>query len=78
MSKKKPLARKNIFMAQQIAKWYEKQSEETGMSQSNLMVLALHKFMTEQEALNAMKNYEGIMQKIEELEKKVEKTPQSQ
>ena len=70
MSNKKEskLVRKNIFMSQQIGDYYEKQAEKTGMSQSNLMVMALHKNMQEQQAVEAMNKYYEMEKRVKELE----------
>lgn len=57
-------------MSQEIAKYYEDQSLKTGMSQSSLMVLALHNFMTQQrtvEMFNINDELERLNRKIEEL-----------
>lgn len=62
------LARKNIFMSQQIAKWYEEEAETTGMSQSNLMVMALHTFMTQQQSIKMVDQLTQIQLKQQQLE----------
>lgn len=71
------LARKNIFMSQEIAKYYEEQAEETGMSQSNLMVMALHKNMLEQQAIKAMNKYYEMENRLRELENSLKVERQS-
>ena len=62
------LVRKNIFMSKEIGDYYEKQAEKTGMSQSNLMVMALHKNMQEQQAVEAMNKYYEMEKRVKKLE----------
>ena len=62
------LVRKNIYMSKEIGDYYEKQAEKTGMSQSNLMVMALHKNMQEQQAVEAMNKYYEMDNRVKELE----------
>ncbi len=38
------LVRKNIRMSPEIAGWYERRAKELGVSQSNLMVMALSEY----------------------------------
>ena len=66
--KESKLVRKNIFMSKQIGDYYEKEAEKTGMSQSNLMVMALHKNMQEQQAIEAMNKYYEMEKRVKELE----------
>lgn len=70
------LVRKNIFMSRQIAEWYEEQSELTGMSQSNLMVMALHGFMTEQKAFKMMDQYSNLQNRLDGIQESIEENPQ--
>ena len=55
-------------MSKQIGDYYEKEAEKTGMSQSNLMVMALHKNMQEQQAIEAMNKYYEMEKRVKELE----------
>lgn len=64
-------------MSQEIAKYYEEQAEETGMSQSNLMVMALHKNMLEQQAIKAMNKYYEMENRLRELENSLKVERQS-
>lgn len=53
-------------MSEQIAQWYEEQAKETGMSQSNLMVMALHQFMTTQKSLEMANIMKDMMSKLDD------------
>ena len=70
MKEKKEVIRKNIRMSKIIGDWVEEKAAELGISQANLMVMAIAEYKKQDEALNAMKNYEGIMQKIKEIDLK--------
>ena len=75
MKEKKEVIRKNIRMSKTIGDWVEEKAAELGISQANLMVTAIAEYKKQDEVLNAMKNYEGIMQKIKEIDLKERKTP---
>ncbi len=60
-------------MSKEIADYYEEQSKKTGMTQSSLMVMALHNFMTQQrtvEMFNINDELQRLNQKIESLNSK--------
>ncbi len=63
-SKKSNVIRKNIRMSPAIAEWYEKKAESLGVSQSNLMVMALAEYMKQDKTLNAMSNFENIIKQM--------------
>ena len=57
---KKALVRKNIYMAESIAKWYEDRSEELGIGQSAIMVVALQFYIDYQTQVNFAKQISGL------------------
>lgn len=67
------LVRKNIRMSPYVARWYEEKAEKLGISQTNLMVIALNEYIKQDQAMNMMSNFEYVVQKIEELEAKSQK-----
>lgn len=48
------LVRKNIRMSEELASWYEKKASELGVSQSNLMVMALDFYVRQDKAMSNM------------------------
>ena len=56
-----------------MAQWYEEKSKKLGISQSNLMVMALAEFIKQDQAVSMMANFEYVMQQLEELKSSTEK-----
>ena len=61
--------RKNLTMSNEIASWYEEKAKELGISQSNMMVMALAEYIKQEKALDMMSNLEEMMKKLEETQK---------
>jgi len=59
------VVRKNIRMSPEVAEWYEKKAKELGVSQSNLMVMALSEYIKQDKAIRMMSNLQEIMKKLE-------------
>lgn len=54
-------------MSDEIANWYENKASDLGVSQSNLMVMALAEYMKQENAMIVMANIQEIMQQAKEL-----------
>jgi len=52
-------------MSPEVAEWYEKKAKELGVSQSNLMVMALSEYIKQDKAIRMMSNLQEIMKKLE-------------
>lgn len=63
------LVRKNIRMGTKVADWYEKKSNETGISQSSLMVMALDTYINQQELPNMIDDLNRLIKEAKEIEK---------
>ena len=59
------LVRKNIRMSPEVAKWYEEKAKELGVSQSNLMVMALSEYIKQDKTIKMMSNLQDIIDKLE-------------
>lgn len=59
------LVRKNIRMSEDVANWYEVRAQELGVSQSNLMVMALAEYIKQEKTVDVMSNLQMIMTKLE-------------
>lgn len=44
--------RKNIRMSRQLAEWYENKAKQMGVTQSNLMVMALSHYMSQEKTVD--------------------------
>ena len=62
------VVRKNIRMSQEVADWYEKRAKELGVSQSNLMVMALSEYIKQDKTISMISNLKEIMEKLENVE----------
>ena len=67
---KNGLVRKNIGMSLEVAVWYEKRAKELGVSQSNLMVMALSEYIKQNKAIRTMSNLEKMIEKLEDAQNK--------
>jgi len=62
------VVRKNIRMSQEVAEWYEVKAKELGVSQSNLMVMALSEYIKQDKTISMISNLKEIMEKLENVE----------
>jgi len=68
MANSNKVVRKNIRMSQEVAEWYEKRAEELGVSQSNLMVMALSEYIKQDKTIKMMSNFENMLKQLERME----------
>jgi len=66
---KNKLVSKHIRMSQEVAEWYENRSKEIGITQTNLMVMALSEYIKQEKTIDVMANVKELMDKIAEVEK---------
>lgn len=59
---KQELARKNMYMSQDVATWYEEEAERVGVSQSALMTMVLSAYIDQKKSMNMV----GALEKIVE------------
>ena len=52
-------------MSPEVADWYEKRAKELGVSQSNLMVMALSEYIKQDKTIRMMSNIQEIIEKLE-------------
>lgn len=64
------LVRKNIRMSKNIANWYEDRASKMGISQTALMVTALHSYMKQDDTINFMVDFKEMYASLGEDEKK--------
>lgn len=68
------LIRKNIRMSETVANWYEEKAVELGVSQTNLMVMALADYIKQDKAVNMMSNFEYVMVELDKLKAEAKKS----
>lgn len=59
------LVSKHIRMSPKVAEWYEKRSKEIGISQTNLMVMALSEYIKQDKTIDVMANMQELMNQLE-------------
>jgi len=69
MANSNKVVRKNIRMSPEVAVWYENKARELGVSQSNLMVMALSEYIKQDKTIRMMSNLQEIMEKLEKKER---------
>ena len=57
--------RKNLTMSNEIAAWYEEKAKKLGISQSNMMVMALADYIKQEKALDMMSKLEEMIKQLE-------------
>lgn len=60
------LVRKNIRMSEQVASWYEDRAIDLGVSQTNLMVMALAEYIKQDKTIDMMSNLQNMVQQLEQ------------
>ncbi len=68
MANSNKVVRKNIRMSQEVAEWYEVKAKELGVSQSNLMVMALSEYIKQDKTISMISSLKEIMEKLENVE----------
>ena len=69
MNNTNKVVRKNIRMSPEVADWYEKKAKELGVSQSNLMIIALAEYVKQEKTIRTMSNLERMIEKLEDAQK---------
>jgi len=69
MTNTNKVVRKNIRMSPEVAEWYEEKAKELGVSQSNLMVMALSEYIKQDKTIKMMSNLEEMIKKLEDTQK---------
>lgn len=64
------MVRVNTRISSKLNEWLDKESEETGVPKSTLVMLALENFQREREVISKMGDMQSIMAMLEELSKK--------
>ena len=67
------LVSKHIRMSPKIAVWYEDRSKEIGISQTNLMVMALSEYMKQEKTIDVMANIQELMSQLEKMKDQTQK-----
>lgn len=61
------IVRKSIRMSQEVANWYEERAKKLGVSQSNLMIMALAEYIKQDKTMDVMSNLKGMMEELSNL-----------
>lgn len=56
----KKLVSKHIRMSQKIAKWYEDKAKDLGVSQTNLMVMALNEYIKQDQVVDMVDYFKTL------------------
>lgn len=62
------LVRINTRISSKLNEWLDKESKETGMSKSTIVMLAVEGYRKEKDAMEMMVNMQGLSMVMEELE----------
>lgn len=61
----------NTRIGQKQNKWLDRESEETGISKSGLMAMALDQYIQQKDAVEAMNNMHDLYNKLADIEKEL-------
>lgn len=67
------MVRVNTRISSKLNEWLDKQSDETGVPKSTIVMLALENYFQQKEAMKSMGDMGDILKKLEEIEKRIEK-----
>ncbi|EJP0467881.1 hypothetical protein [Nocardia sp. NPDC019309] len=67
------MIRVNTSVSTTMNDWLNKQSEETGIPKSTIVMLALENYYQQKEVMKSMSDMGAIMAKLEEIENRIEK-----
>lgn len=63
---KEELARKNMYMSQAVATWYEEEAERLGVSQSALMTMVLSNYIDQKKSMDMGETLKELLKYVEE------------
>lgn len=66
MEKKQELARKNMYMSQEVAQWYVTEADKIGVSQSALMAMVLSQYIDQKKAMDMGETMKQLLKIVEE------------
>lgn len=64
--------RVNIRVSHYVKSWFQEKSDETGISMSALMAMALNEYIDQKDSLKAMTRVEYFTEQLEEIKNKIE------
>lgn len=67
MENNNEIVRKSIRMSQEVANWYEERAKKLGVSQSNLMIMALAEYIKQDKTVDVMSNLKGMIEELSNL-----------
>lgn len=67
------MVRVNTRISSKLNEWLDKQSDETGVPKSTIVMLALENYFQQKEAIKNMGDMGLILEKLELIEKQMEK-----
>lgn len=70
------MIRINTRISKDLNDWLEEQTEQNGVPKSTMIYLALENFRKEKQVMSGMANMSMVIQKLEQLENKIEDAAQ--
>lgn len=67
------MVRVNTRISKNLNEWLDMQSADTGMPKSTIIMLALENYYRENEVMRNMSDMSSIMEKLDELQKAVQR-----
>lgn len=64
--------RVNIRVSHYVKQWFQEKSDETGISMSALMAMALNEYIDQKDSLKAMTRVEYFTNQLQEIKEKVD------
>lgn len=67
------MVRVNTRISKTLNEWLDEESRKTGVPKSTLVMLALENYYTQKEVMKNMSDMGAILNKLEEIEKRIER-----
>jgi hypothetical protein len=67
MAKNKNLIRKNVYIPEFVNVWLNQEAEKRGLSQSNVISLALQEVMKQEKAIDSISNMDKLIKELKKL-----------
>ena len=73
MTEKKEMVRVNTRISEKTNEWLDRQSNESGIPKSTLILLAIENYIQQKDAMTMMNDFSSVIERLEKLQETMER-----